>query len=166
MRLRSPFEGGGNETAWMVVAPDGVAGRRRLLPGPQPAGARPPTACGCAASIRRAVYRVTGWPDVDDPLVRANAGERGGDELMRVGLSLGAERHEAAQLGRLPGLAVRPRGGLDRADPVSWCVRHPFTDLMVHTGPIRTILDRRDGPHAARAATMPEVECMRLGDGP
>ncbi len=30
---------------------------------------------------------------------RANPGERRGDELMRVGLSLGAERHEAARWG-------------------------------------------------------------------
>ena len=44
VRLRSPFEDGGNQTAWMVVAPDAVAGGRRLLPGPQPAGPgrRPP----------------------------------------------------------------------------------------------------------------------------
>jgi hypothetical protein len=42
------------------------------------------------------VYRVTGWPDDDaDALFRANSGLRGGDELMEVGLSLRADRHEA-----------------------------------------------------------------------
>jgi hypothetical protein len=46
------------------------------------------------------VYQVTGWPDEgEDVLFRANAGLRGGDELMRVGLSLGADRHEAAGWG-------------------------------------------------------------------
>ena len=45
------------------------------------------------------VYRVSGWPDVHDPLVRANAGPRGGDDLMSVGLSLGADRHEAGAWG-------------------------------------------------------------------
>ena len=45
------------------------------------------------------VYRVSGWPDAHDPLVRANAGPRGGDDLMRVGLSLGADRHEAGAWG-------------------------------------------------------------------
>ena len=45
------------------------------------------------------VYRVSGWPDRDDPLFRANTGLRGGDELMNIGLSLGAERHEAGAWG-------------------------------------------------------------------
>ena len=76
-----------------------VAGRRRLLPGPQPAGPGRPTACGSAASTRTPSTASRGWPDVDDPLVRANAGERGGDELMGAGLSLGADRHEADEWG-------------------------------------------------------------------
>ena len=44
-------------------------------------------------------YRVSGWPWVDDPLVIDNAGVRGGDELMSVGLSLGAHRHDADDWG-------------------------------------------------------------------
>ena len=47
-----------------------------------------------------AVYRVTGWPaDDGDVLMQANAGLRGGDELMQVGLSLGADRSAAAWWG-------------------------------------------------------------------
>ena len=98
VRLRSPFEDGGNQTAWMVVAPDrsrAVVGYYQVLNRPVPAadhlrlrGLDPGT-----------LYRVTGWPDGDDPLVRANAGERGGDELMGAGLSLGADRHEADRWG-------------------------------------------------------------------
>ena len=46
------------------------------------------------------VYRVTGWPaDDGDALFRANTGLRGGDELMRVGLALGTDRHEAGAWG-------------------------------------------------------------------
>ena len=44
-------------------------------------------------------YRVSGWPDVADALFRDNVGEWGGDELMQVGLSLTAERHEAGRWG-------------------------------------------------------------------
>jgi alpha-galactosidase len=98
VRLRSPFEDGGNQTAWMVVAPDAsraIVGYYQVLNRPVPAadrlrlrGLEPDT-----------VYRVSGWPDVHDPLVRANAGPRGGDDLMRVGLSLGADRHEAGAWG-------------------------------------------------------------------
>ncbi len=52
LRLRSPFEGDGNETAWMVVDEDAshaVVGFTASSPVPCPAG----TACGCAASTRR-----------------------------------------------------------------------------------------------------------------
>ena len=54
VRLRSPFEGDGNQTAWMVVAPDASRGDRRLLPGPQPARARRRPAAPARAGSRRA----------------------------------------------------------------------------------------------------------------
>ena len=65
VRLRSPFEGDRNQTAWMSVAPDRRDRARRLVPGPQPALARaasaaaarprpggrlPRVACGRAAT--------------------------------------------------------------------------------------------------------------------
>ena len=98
VRLRSPFEGGGNQTAWMVVAPDesrAIVGYYQVLNRPVPAADR----LRLRGLDPEAVYRVSGWPDAHDPLVRANAGPRGGDELMRVGLSLGAGRHEAGAWG-------------------------------------------------------------------
>ena len=51
VRLRSPFEGDGNETAWMVSAPDGsraVAAHYRVLSRPSPSG----TASGSAGWTR------------------------------------------------------------------------------------------------------------------
>jgi alpha-galactosidase len=98
VRLRSPFEDGGNQTAWMVVAPDestAIVGYYQVLNRPVPAADRLRLR-GLHPDI---VYRVSGWPDAYDPLVRPNAGPRGGDELMRVGLSLGADRREAAAWG-------------------------------------------------------------------
>jgi len=86
-RLISPFEGDGNETAWMTVADD----RRRALvgwyrslshamPGPSLLRLR-----GLDPEVR---YRVTLWPETDDWVARANVMERGGDELMATGLFL------------------------------------------------------------------------------
>jgi len=97
IRLRSPFEAG-QGTAWMAVEPDGsraVVGYYQVLNRPVPTADHLRLRGLDAART----YRVTGWPDVADPLFRDNLGERGGDELMRIGLSLGAERHEAAHWG-------------------------------------------------------------------
>ena len=87
LRLVSPFEGYGNETAWMVASDDGqraIVGWYRVLsravPGPGQLRLR-----GLDAARR---YRVTVWPESKDALARANSLERGGDELMRVGLFL------------------------------------------------------------------------------
>jgi alpha-galactosidase len=95
VRLRSPFEEGGTQTAWAVVAPDAsraIVGYYQVLNRPVPAADR----LRLRGLDPEAVYRVTGWPaDAGDPLFRANAGLRGGDELMHIGLSLGADRHEA-----------------------------------------------------------------------
>jgi hypothetical protein len=78
----------------MVVEPDAsraIVGYYQVLNRPVPAANR----LRLRGLDPGAVYRVSGWPEGDDPLVRANAGDRGGDELMGAGLSLGAKRHEA-----------------------------------------------------------------------
>jgi alpha-galactosidase len=87
LRLRSPFEGDGNETAWMVMAPDGasaIVGWYRVLArvstGPtrlRPRGLDP-----------EASYRVSVWPPGDDAIAKANDLVRRGDDLMRIGLFL------------------------------------------------------------------------------
>jgi len=97
-RLVSPFEGDGNETAWMTVADD----RRRALvgwyrtlshalPGPSLLRLR-----GLDPEVR---YRVTVWPEADDWITRANVLERGGDDLMSNGLFLDDHAWEAQERG-------------------------------------------------------------------
>jgi alpha-galactosidase len=99
VRLRSPFEDGGNRTAWMVVAPDAAKAivlYVQALNHPVP----PADRLRLRGLDPDRVYRVSGWPWTDDDvLVRDNAGRRGGDELMAVGLSLGAHRHQADRWG-------------------------------------------------------------------
>lgn len=97
-RLVSPFEGDGNETAWMTVADDrerALVGWYRVLshalPGPALLRLR-----GLDPAAR---YQVTSWPAVDDTLRRANTVERGGDELMHVGLFLDDRAWEAQARG-------------------------------------------------------------------
>ena len=99
VRLRSPYEGDGHQTAWAVVAPDAsraIVGYYLTLNRPVPAADR----LRLRGLDPGTVYRVTGWPaDDGDTLIAANAGLRGGDVLMEVGLSLGADRHAAAWWG-------------------------------------------------------------------
>jgi alpha-galactosidase len=101
VRLRSPFEEGGNQTAWMVVAPDAsraIVGYYQVLNHPVPAADR----LRLRGLDPARVYLVSGWPAdeaEDDPLYRDNRGSRGGDELMGKGLSLGADRQQAAGWG-------------------------------------------------------------------
>ena len=98
VRLHGPFDGDGNETAWMAVSPDerrAVVGWYQVLNRPAPGPGRLRLR-GLDPSVR---YRVSTWPERDDGLARANAGERGGDELMAAGLSLGLNRKEAAGQG-------------------------------------------------------------------
>ncbi len=86
-RLRSPFEGDRNETAWMVVADDArhaLVGWYRALARPLPG----PKLLRLRGLDPRARYAVTVWPEGDDTLARANVMERGGDELMHQGLFL------------------------------------------------------------------------------
>lgn len=94
LRLVSPFEGQGNETAWMVVAADSrsaIAGYYRTLNRPNPARRRLRLR-GLEPGLR---YRVSGWPA--DPYERPV--ERGGDELINAGLIVGADRWEAPAQG-------------------------------------------------------------------
>jgi alpha-galactosidase len=84
VRLQSPFEGDGNETAWMVVA-DGartaIVAHYRVLNRPT----------GRAGWLRlrgldpSRTYRVSSWPEPAPTPIR-----RGGDDLMGAGLALAA----------------------------------------------------------------------------
>jgi len=93
VRLRSPFEGDGNETAWMSVGPDA----RRAVVGYYQVLARPvqgPERLRLRGLDPAARYRVSAWPTVDDRITNANLGVRGGDELMTVGLLFDHDRDE------------------------------------------------------------------------
>jgi alpha-galactosidase len=92
-RLRSPFEGDGNETAWMSVAPDrrsAIVGFYQVLSraslGPRPLRLR--------GLDPAAMYKVTLWPPTAaafQPL------QLGGDALMAAGLVLEASRMSTLQ---------------------------------------------------------------------
>jgi alpha-galactosidase len=98
VRLRSPFEGDGNETAWMSVSDDtrhAVVGFYQALNRPAP-GAERLRLRGLDGSSD---YRVSVWPAGDDTIARTNSLVRGGDDLMNAGLLLDATRDEAAARG-------------------------------------------------------------------
>ncbi len=100
-RLRSPFEGTGNETAWMVSAPDGsraVAAHYRVLHRPLPVRDR----LRLRGLDPAAHYEVTAWSSFDAPL---GTFVRGGDELMRVGI--GIEPPEPLPAGTRPPNGIR-----------------------------------------------------------
>lgn len=111
VRLRSPFEGDGNTTAWMSVAPD----RRRAVVGFYQAlnvAAPGPDRIRLRGLDPAATYRVSVWPAGDDAIARANSIERGGDDLMEAGLLILGDRDEAVARGdfwaRLFVLEARP----------------------------------------------------------
>ncbi len=84
LRLRSPFEGNGNETAWMVASETGdraVVGFYRVLSRPQPRRNR----LALRGLDPAATYEVTVWTSFDGP---DGSFVRGGDELMHLGLRL------------------------------------------------------------------------------
>jgi alpha-galactosidase len=84
LRLRSPFEGTRNETAWMVADEAGdraVVGFYRVLHRPLPRRDRLPLR-GLDPAAR---YEVTAWTSFDAPAAPV---VRGGDELMRLGLRI------------------------------------------------------------------------------
>jgi alpha-galactosidase len=97
IRLVSPFEGDGNEAAWMSVADDArsaVVGTYRVLNRPYPGPDRLRLR-GLDPALR---YGVSIWPnDVSGRPSRAV--ERGGDELMSAGLVLDPGRDESRSSG-------------------------------------------------------------------
>jgi alpha-galactosidase len=98
LRLRSPFDGDGNETAWMVLSEDSrraIIGFYRVLNRPAPGVDRLPLR-GLDPTTD---YRISVWPAVDDAVSRANATVRRGDDLAANGLLFDVERHEAAEHG-------------------------------------------------------------------
>jgi alpha-galactosidase len=98
VRLRSPFEGDRNETAWMSVSDDrrrAIAGFYRALNRPAP-GASRLRLRGLDPALD---YRVSIWPAADDPTAGANSGVRRGDELEALGLVIDGDGHEAALRG-------------------------------------------------------------------
>jgi alpha-galactosidase len=98
LRLRSPFEGDGSETAWMCVSDDArraVVGFYQALNRPAPGGER----LRLRGLDRSLAYRVSVWPAGDDTMTRANTLVRGGVDLMNAGLLLHATREEAAARG-------------------------------------------------------------------
>jgi alpha-galactosidase len=98
VRLRSPFAGDGNEAAWMTVAADrrqAVVGLYRVLNRPVPG----PDRLRLRGLDPASSYRISVWPSDGDPVERANALVRGGDELMSAGLLLATERQAAATRG-------------------------------------------------------------------
>jgi len=91
VRLRSPFEGDGNETAWMVVSEDrrrAVVGFYQVLNRPNPGPDR--------LRLRRLdpalEYRIKVWPARDDLITRANSVARRGDDLQAAGLLFEVDR--------------------------------------------------------------------------
>ncbi len=98
MRLISPFEGDGNEVAWMVVSEHGraaIVGWYQVLNRPVP----PQDRLRLRGLAPGSSYIVATWPSADDGVERSNVGSRRGDELMAVGLSLAASKNEAAARG-------------------------------------------------------------------
>ncbi|HEY3164013.1 MAG TPA: alpha-galactosidase, partial [Candidatus Limnocylindrales bacterium] len=86
LRLRSPFEGDGNETAWMVVEPDeprrAIVGWYRTLGHPM----APRDRVRLRGLDPAGTYRITCWAgSFGEPI---GLFERAGDELMSVGLAL------------------------------------------------------------------------------
>ena len=98
VRLRSPFEGDGNEIAWSVVADDqrsAIAGWYQVLNRPIPGPARLRLR-GLDPALH---YRISLWPEPDDATVLDGVDVRGGDELMSAGLVPSAFLRDAAGLG-------------------------------------------------------------------
>ncbi len=96
LRLRSPFEGDGNRTAWMVASEDGrnaIVGYYRVLNHAD----RGPEYLRLRGLDPAATYRVRTWPQAagqpDD------GAAHGGDELMNAGLVLDADRWAGAAEG-------------------------------------------------------------------
>jgi alpha-galactosidase len=97
IRLRSPFEGDGNETAWMVVSDDlhrAVVGFYQVLSRP----AAPRNRLRLRELDPAATYLISEWAPVETS-GRASASARGGDDLMNAGLLLDGPRASGAARG-------------------------------------------------------------------
>jgi alpha-galactosidase len=85
LRLRNPFAGDGNETAWMVASRDGdraIVGHYRMLAKPGPLRDR----LRLRGLDPAGTYRITCWTDgFGEPIGTI---ERAGDELLSVGLGI------------------------------------------------------------------------------
>jgi alpha-galactosidase len=98
VRLRGPWDGDGNDTAWMTVSDDrrrAVVGFYRVLNLPAP-GADRIRLRGLDPAVD---YRVSVWPRLDDTIARDNTLVRRGDDLQAVGLLVAVDRHESAGFG-------------------------------------------------------------------
>jgi alpha-galactosidase len=85
LRLRSPFDGDGNETAWMAVDDDAshaVVGWYRVLARPLPVRNR----LRLRGLDPAGTYRVTTW--LDGFAAPAGTADRAGDELLAIGLGI------------------------------------------------------------------------------
>jgi alpha-galactosidase len=92
-RLRSPFEGDGNVTAWMTIADDrrrAIVGTYVVLNHPSP-GVQSVRLAGLDPALS---YELSTWPGSAGPAV-----VRGGDELMARGLELARDRNHVAARG-------------------------------------------------------------------
>lgn len=97
-RLRGPFEGGGNEVAWMSVADDArhaVVGWYRILNVPEPG----PDRIRLRGLDPGLLYRVTPWPPAGAAVEPYEALVRGGDDLMGAGIVIAPDRRTTAALG-------------------------------------------------------------------
>jgi alpha-galactosidase len=97
IRLHGPFDGDGNETAWMVVSADrrrAIVGVYRVLSRPNPVG-RAIRLRGIDDALE---YRLTEWPPDEQPAL-VGPELRRGDELRQVGLVVDADRRASATRG-------------------------------------------------------------------
>ena len=128
LRLRSPFEGDGNETAWMAVDDDGVARGRRASTACSRGRCPAATGSACAGSTRRRPTSVTTW--MDSFAAPAGTADRGGRRAdARRARARAARPADPAPTSRptargivarrLPGPPVRPRQALTRPRPSS-----------------------------------------------
>ncbi len=95
LRLRSPFEGDRDETAWMTVAADrrtAIVAHYQILSRPNPG----PQRLRLRGLDPAALYRISAWPASDAvDLGAAGRVGLGGDELMSAGLVLESNRASA-----------------------------------------------------------------------
>ena len=97
LRLRSPFEGDRDETAWMTVSADrcsAIVAHYQILSRPNPG----PERLRLRGLDPAALYRISVWP-ASDTIDLGIAGRTGlgGDEMMSAGLVLESDRESATR---------------------------------------------------------------------